>query len=68
MKSEVEAKKLVPECFYKSIYVFGKKASKQMPTRKLWDHAIDTKEEFVPRKRKMYPLLREKRRSVQVHI
>ena len=30
-----------------------------MPTRKLWNHAINMKEEFVPRKGKMYPLLRE---------
>ena len=30
-----------------------------MPIRKLWDHTIDIKEEFVPRKRKVYPLSRE---------
>ena len=34
-KLEEEAKKLVPERFYKWIYIFGKKASEQMPTRKL---------------------------------
>ena len=56
-KSEAEAKKLVPEKFHKWIYVFGKKASERMLTRKLWDHAIDIKEGFVPRKRKIYPLL-----------
>jgi len=35
-----------------------------MPTRKLWNHAIKTKEEFVPRKGKVYPLLREERGKV----
>ena len=30
-----------------------------MPTRKLWDHAIETKEGFVLKKEKVYPLLRE---------
>ena len=49
---EVEAKILVPERFYKWIYIFGKKASKYMPIRKLWDHAIDMKEGFVPRKKR----------------
>ena len=35
-----------------------------MPTRKIWDHAIDMKEGFVPRKEKVYPLLREEREKV----
>jgi len=35
-----------------------------MPTRKLWDHAIDTRECFVPRKRKLYPLSREESEEV----
>jgi len=34
-KSEVEAKKLVPEKFHEWIKVFGKKQSERMPTRKL---------------------------------
>jgi len=39
-----------------------------MPTQKIWDHAIDTKEGFVPRKRKVYPLSREEREKVQEFI
>ena len=39
-----------------------------MPTRKLWDHAIDMKEGFVPRKGKVYPLLREEREEVRKFI
>jgi len=61
---EAEAKKLVSEKFYKWIKVFGKKQSEQIPTRKIWDHAIDMKEGFVPRKRKVYSLLREEREEV----
>jgi len=34
-KSEAEVRKLVPENFHKWIYVFRKKASEQMLTRKL---------------------------------
>ena len=58
-KSKEEAKKLVPQIFYKWIYVFGKKASKKMPTKKLWDYAIRVKKGFVPRKEKVYLLSRE---------
>ena len=64
MKSEEEAKRLVPEGFHKWIHIFGKKASKKMPTRKLWDYVIDIKEEFVPRKGKVYPLSREEREKI----
>ena len=67
-RSETEAKKLVPEKFHKWIKVFGKKQSERMPTRKIWDHAIDIKEGFVPRKRKVYPLSREEREKVHKFI
>jgi len=30
-----------------------------MPVQKAWDHAIELKEGFVPRKGKVYVLLRE---------
>jgi len=62
------AKKLVPERFHKWIQVFGKKASERMPTRKLWDHAIEIKEDFVPRKRRVYPLSREEKEEVHKFI
>ena len=67
-KSETEAKKLVPEKFHKWINVFGKKQSERMPTRKLWDHAIDVKEGFMPRKGKVYPLSREEREEVREFV
>jgi len=53
----------VPEHFHKWIHIFGKKQSERMPTRKLWDHVIETKERFALRKGKMHPLLREKRKD-----
>ena len=67
-RSEVEAKKLVPEKFHRWIKVFGKKQLERMPMRKVWDHTIDMKEEFVPRKGKMYPLSKEKREEVREFI
>ena len=39
-----------------------------MPTRKLWDYTIDTKEEFMLRKGKVYPLLRKERKEVHEFI
>ena len=47
-KSEAEARRLVPEKFHRWIKVFRKKQSERMPTRELWDHAIDVKEGFMP--------------------
>jgi len=58
----------VLEKFHKWIKVFGKKQSERMPTRKLWDHVIDVKEGFVPRKGKVYPLSREEREEVREFI
>jgi len=49
VKSEAEAKKMVPENFHKWIKVFGKKQLERIPTRKVWDHVIDVKKgEGVP--------------------
>jgi len=67
-KSEEEAKKLVPEKFHRWIKVFGKKQSERISTRKLWDHAIDVKEGFIPRKEKVYPLSREEREEVREFV
>jgi len=67
-RSEAEAKKLVPERFHEWIKVFWKKQSERMPTRKVWDHAIDVKEGFVPRKEKVYLLSREEREEVRKFI
>jgi len=67
-RSEEEAKKMVPEKFHQWIKVFRKKQSERMPTRKLWDHAIEVKEGFVPRKGKVYPLSREEKGEVHEFI
>ena len=63
-RSEEEAKKLVLEKLYKWIKVFGKKVSERILTRKIWDHTIDIKEGFVPKKGKVYLLSREEREEV----
>ena len=39
-----------------------------MPTWKIWDLVIDIKKEFVLRKGKVYPLLREEREEIYKFI
>ena len=39
-----------------------------MPTRKIWDHTIDIKEGFVPRKGKVYLLSRKEREEIHEFI
>ena len=56
---------MVPRRFHKWMKVFGKMESERMLVRKVWDHAIDLREEFVPSKAKVYPLSRNKREEVQ---
>ena len=48
--------------------MFGKKQSERMPIRKLWDYAIDVKEGFIPRKRKVYLLSRKEREEVREFV
>ena len=48
--------------------VFGKVESERMPVRKVWDHAIDIKEDFRPSKAKVYPLSRIEREEVQKFV
>ena len=48
--------------------MFGKKQSERMPTRKVWDHAIDIKEGFILKKEKVYPLSREEREEVREFV
>jgi hypothetical protein len=45
-----EAFKLVPQEYHEFPDVFSKKASERMPKTKTWDHAVDLKLDFVPKK------------------
>jgi len=60
--------KIVPRWFHKYLKMFEKKESEKMPTRKTYDHIIDLKEGFVPKKRKIYPLSRVEREKVQEFV
>jgi len=59
---------MVPRWFHEYLKVFEKKDSERMPTRKAWDHAIDLREGFVPKKDKIYSLSRVEREEVQEFV
>jgi len=63
---KVEA--MVPRKFHKWLKVFRKVESERMPTRKIWDYAIDLKEEFKASKARVYSLSRNEREEVQQFI
>jgi len=62
--AEQTVEELVLKRFWKWRKVFEKAESERMPVRKPWDHAIELKEEFVPRKGKVYSLSRDEREEV----
>jgi len=39
-----------------------------MPTRKPWDHAINLKEDFIPRKGRTYLMSRQEKEKVQEFV
>ena len=61
-------RKLVLKRFWKWKRVFGKKESERMLVQKTWDHAIELKEGFVPKKGKVYSLLRKEKEEVQAFV
>ena len=65
MGKEKRDREIVPKKFLKWRKVFGKVESQKMPTRKIWDYAIDLKKTFKPQKGKIYPLLKNEREEVQ---
>ena len=56
---------IVPKRFHK---LFEKKKSERMLIRKTWDHAIDFRKDFDPKKKKIYLLLKIEREKVQEFV
>ena len=67
-EDEKTLKKLVPKRFWKWKKVFGKRESERMLVQKAWDHTIELKEGFIPKKGKVYSLSREEREKVQAFV
>ena len=43
-------KELVPPCYHSYLDIFSEKATSRFPLRKPWDHTIDLKDSFKPKK------------------
>ena len=54
--------------YHQYLKVFSKKESERMPIRKSWDHAIDLKETFKPKKGQLIPLSPKEQREVSNFI
>ena len=67
-EDEEMLKRLVSRKFWKWRKVFGKRESERMLVWKTWDHAIELKEGFTPKKEKVYSLSREEREKVQTFV
>ena len=67
-EEEKKVEELVPKRFWKWKRVFRKVESERMPVQKAWDHTIELKEGFIPKKEKIYSLLREEQEEVQAFM
>jgi len=63
-----KVKEIVPQKFHKWLKVFGKVKLERMPTRKPWDHAINLKKDFIPKKERTYLMSRQEKEEVQEFI
>ncbi|KAI5115080.1 hypothetical protein M0805_006452 [Coniferiporia weirii] len=46
----------IPTRYHKYLHLFQKKAAERFPISRPYDHAIDLKQDFIPRDCKLYPL------------
>jgi hypothetical protein len=59
---------MVPQRYHHYLSVFDKKEANRFPSSKPWDHAIDLKDDFVPKDCKIYPLSPVERTSLDTRI
>ena len=74
-KVEAPAKKpvrtpeeLIPPCYHSYLDIFSEKAASRFPLRKPWDHAIDLKDLFKPKKGRLIPLSPEEQKEVSEFV
>ena len=67
-KAEKTTEELVPKEYHQYLKVFSKEESERMPIRKPWDHTIELKETFKPKKGRLIPLSHEEQEEVSAFI
>ena len=68
IKTEKTTEEMVPKEYHKYLKVFSKKESEWMPIRKPWDHAIELKESFKPKKGRIIPLSVQEQEEVTAFL
>ena len=63
-----KVRKMVPQKFHRWLKVFEKAESERMPVRKPWDHAINLREDFIPRKGRTYLMSRKEKEEVREFV
>ena len=67
-KVEKIAEELVPREYHQSLKVFLKEELERMLIRKPWDHVIELKDMFKPKKGRLIPLSHEEQEEVSAFI
>jgi hypothetical protein len=68
LKTDPKPTDLVPKIYHQHLKVFSKKESERMPIRKPWDHTIDLKETFKPKKGRLILLSPKEQKEVSDFI
>ena len=63
-----EAQKRIPREYWKYLNVFSKTKSERMPVRKPWNHGIDLKQDFQPKKGRLIPLSVDEQKEVEAFL
>ena len=63
-----KVRKIVPQRFHKWLKVFEKVESKRMLVRKPWDHVINLRKDFIPRKKRVYLMLRKEKKEMREFV
>ena len=63
-----KVRKIVLQRFHKWLKVFEKAELERIPVRKPWNYAINLREDFVPRKGRIYLMLREEKEKIREFV
>jgi len=63
-----KVRKIVLQRFHKWLKVFEKAELERIPVRKPWNYTINLREDFVPRKGRIYLMLREEKEKIREFV
>ena len=63
-----KVRNIVPQKFHKWLKVFEMIESERIPVKKPWNHTINLREDFVPRKGRTYLMSREEKEEIREFV